>query len=105
MLQSFAKKSIRLMVTYKKQLLWAFLGVLTVTLIATPLTSMILEFMFGGHIPGTDVVVPYWAMFTAYVGALLAMILLKIEDLFYTHEAVKKHASRRRTTRRRYSHS
>lgn len=105
MLQSFAKKSIRLMVTYKKQLLWAFLGVSAITLVSTPLSSMIVEFMFGGHIPGTDVVVPYWAMFTAYVGAILAMILLKIEDMFYTHEAVKKHASTRRTTRRRYSHS
>lgn len=105
MLQSFAKKSIRLMVTNKKQLLWVFLGVSALTLVLTPLTSMILEFMFSGHIPGTDVVVPYWAMFTAYVGALLAMILLKIEDLFYTHEAVKKHASTHRTTRRRYSHS
>jgi len=74
-------------------------------LIFTPTPRYLLDFLFSGHIPGTTFVVPYWIMFAMYIGALLALILIKIEDAFYTHEAVKKHMAKRRKTRRRYSHS
>lgn len=105
MLQSYAKKSSNFLRSHRTELLWsAVIGMAVVILV--PVFSVALpEFLFGGHIPGTDIVVPYWIMFTGCVGALLMMILFKIEDLFYTHEAVKQHTAKRRPTRRRYSRS
>lgn len=105
MKQLLTKNTLTSVKIHRVYAIWALVA-LSVLVLSLPLIrNGVFEFIFGGHIPGTNLVVPYWIMLTLNVGALLLIALFKIEDMFYTNEAIKKHATKRKSTRRKYSRS
>ena len=109
MFQSIKDKSSTALRVYPRKSRLAIFLVIASILAFSPLIEWAFQ-LFIGTIPGTSYSIPYWIMFTAYVGALLLVILIVMEDAFYMREAVQKHtlrklAAKRRAAKRRYSHS
>ena len=109
MLQPIKNKSRTLLAIYPRKSRLAIILAIVALLTYTPVVDWAFQ-LFIGTIPGTTYTIPYWIMLPSYLGALMLLILVVVEDIFYMREAVQKYTlkrlqSKRRTTKRRYSHS
>ena len=65
--------------------------------------SVLLELFIAGHIPGTSITVPFWAMMAIYCLLITVVMTLYIEEAFaFRRDAKKLYSSRARMPRRRY---
>lgn len=65
--------------------------------------NMLLSLILAGSLPGTTIVVPFWAMMAFYCTIASLLIAWYAESLIVEHR-MRKSSAKQRMPRRRYSH-
>ena len=92
-------------VRFVKKIIIVVGGTLLVMLVAwhQSTVSVLLELLIAGHIPGTSLTIPFWAMMAVYCLLITALLTRYIEDAFaFRRDAKKLYSSKARMPRRRY---
>ncbi len=67
--------------------------------------SAVLSLLVTGHIPGTGLTIPFWAMMTGYCLLITLIVTLYVEDAFvFVRESKTSKARKSRMPQRRFGH-
>ena len=79
------------------------IAISAILLLGGKVLNIILSFALTGVIPGTHIVIPYWAMISLYCLAITAIVTPYLEHLIYLVYRSKKTVAKKQLPRRRYS--
>ena len=90
-----------------KKKVFAVLGVVCIITILThnPLSTVLINFLLIGVIPGVHIVIPFWIMMGVYCLLITLITTFYIEDLLATRRSSRAGQTARHLPHRRYSHS
>lgn len=90
-----------------KKVIIVIVGTLAIMLLAwhQSTASVLLELFIAGHVPGTSLTIPFWAMMATYCLLITALLTHYIEEAFaFRRDAKKLYMTKSRMPRRRYGH-